>query len=80
MSATARHYYNAATETMSADELHVLQMDRLAGQLNYLVEHAPFCAEKFASVGAEPNDIRSPADLARLPFTEKSELRQSQAE
>ena len=31
MSATARHYYNAATETMLADELHVLQMDRLAG-------------------------------------------------
>ena len=80
MSATARHYYNAATETMSGDELHVLQMDRLAGQLNYLVEHAPFYAEKFASVGAEPNDIGSPADLARLPFTEKSELRQSQAE
>ena len=58
MSVTARHYYNAATETMSADELRVLQIDRLACQLNYLVEHAPFSAEKFASVGGEPNDIR----------------------
>ena len=79
MSAIAGRYYNAAIEIMSADELHCLQMDRLAGQLNYLAKHAPFYADKFASVGAEPNDIRSPADLARLSFTEKSELRQSQA-
>ena len=79
MRATAGQYYNAAIETMSADELHVLQMGALARQLNYLAEHAPFYADKLASVGAQPGDIKTAADLAKLPFTEKGELRESQA-
>lgn len=72
MGAIAGRYYNAAIETMSADELHVLQMGKLARQLNYVVEHAPFYADKLASVGAEPNDINTLADLAQLPCTEKA--------
>jgi len=79
MSAIDGRYYNAAIETMAADELHVLQMGKLARQLNYVAEHVPFYADKLASVGAVPNDIKTLADLAQLPFTEKNELRESQA-
>lgn len=50
-------YYNAAIETMSADELHALQMEKLARQLKYVVMHAPFHAAKLAAVGAAPGDI-----------------------
>ncbi len=73
-------YYNAAIETMSADELHALQMEKLARQLKYVVMHAPFHAAKLAAVGAAPGDITSLEDLAKLPFSEKSELRQSQVD
>lgn len=55
-------------------------MQKLSAQLIYLNENAPFYADKLRKAGAAPEDIRSLDDLAALPFTEKSELRESQAE
>ena len=71
-------YFNAAVETMSADETAAMQLRKLARQLDYLKANSPFHAAKLAGAGAEPGDIRSLVDLARLPFTEKAELRESQ--
>jgi len=71
-------YFNAAVETMSADETAAMQQAKLARQLGYLTANSPFHAAKLAEAGVEPGDIRSLADLARLPFTEKAELRESQ--
>ena len=71
-------YFNAAVETMSADETAAMQLGKLRKQLDYLKANSPFHAAKLAEAGAEPGDIRSLADLARLPFTEKAELRESQ--
>ena len=72
-------YFDADIETMSADEIAAMQLEKLRGQLRYLNSHAPFHARKLAEAGAQPDDIRTFEDLARLPFTEKSELRDSQA-
>ncbi len=72
-------YFNAAVETMSADEVAAMQSGKLRTQLEYLMAKSPFHARKLADVGAEPCDIRSVADLAGLPFSEKTELRESQA-
>ena len=71
-------YFNAAVETMPADGIAAMQQAKLARQLEYLKANSPFHARKLAEAGAEPGDIRSLADLARLPFTEKAELRESQ--
>ena len=71
-------YFNAAVETMSADETAAMQQAKLRRQLVYLAANSPFHAAKLADAGAEPGDIRTAADLARLPFTEKAELRESQ--
>lgn len=71
-------YFNAAIETMSADEVAAMQGAKLARQLEYLNAASPFHAGKLAEAGAEPGDIRTVADLAGLPFTEKAELRESQ--
>ena len=71
-------YFNAAVETMPAEETAAMQQAKLARQLGYLTANSPFHAAKLAEAGAEPGDIRSLADLARLPFTEKAELRESQ--
>jgi phenylacetate-CoA ligase len=53
--------------------------DRLARGLGALLEHAaahvPFYRERFHRLRASPADVRSPADLARLPVTTKAELR-----
>ena len=72
-------YFNAVVETMSADEVAAMQSGKLRAQLEYLKAHSPFHARKLAEAGSEPGDIRTIADLAGLPFTEKTELRESQA-
>ena len=58
--------------------LERLQSAALRRQLDYLVERSPFYREKFAAAGVDLARIAGPGDLAALPFTEKSELRESQ--
>lgn len=56
------------------------EVDELAykAQLDYLLGHSAFYREKLAAVGiASSNDAGGLADLHRLPFTEKDELRAS---
>ena len=75
-----RRYYDERIETMPADAIAAMQVQKLAAQLDYINSQSPFYARKLAAAGALPGDIKSLDDLAKLPFTEKSELRQSQAD
>ena len=52
-----------------------LQAERLRDCLARLVVHVPFYREKLREMGVAPEDVRSPDDLARLPFTVKQDLR-----
>lgn len=51
----------------------------LAAQLARLPERSPFYAELFAEHGVDPAGLVTLDDLAKLPFTEKQMLRDSQA-
>ena len=51
---------------------------RLPEQLAYVEATSPFYRALWAAAGVDVHDIRTVADLARLPFTEKDELRRSQ--
>lgn len=51
----------------------------LRGQLGALPERSPFYADLFARCGFEPDAFRSLDDLAKIPFTTKQMLRDSQA-
>jgi len=64
-------------EGLERAALHRLQSAALRAQLDHLMRHAPFYQQKFA--GIDMAMIRSPDDLPRLPFTVKSELRESLA-
>jgi phenylacetate-CoA ligase len=58
---------------MASDELYRKQVVRL-------YERSPFYREKLSTAGlVSPLEVGGLADLARLPFTEKDELRASQA-
>lgn len=70
-------YFNEAIETIGPDKLRALQDDKLARQLRYVFERSTFYREKLLRAGVGPADIRSIDDLHRLPFTEKSELREA---
>jgi phenylacetate-CoA ligase len=51
-----------------------LQAERLRALLAEVLPGNQFYARKFAEAGLRPQDVQTPADLARLPFTTKEEL------
>lgn len=64
-------------ETASRDELTALQLDRMKWSLRHAYDNAPFYRARFDAAGVHPDDLKSLADLARFPFTTKTDLRDS---
>ncbi|MFC8081074.1 phenylacetate--CoA ligase PaaK [Streptomyces sp. NPDC057307] len=64
-----------AGELLGRDELEGLQLTRLRATLRHAYENVPFYRESFDAAGLRPDDCRSLADLARFPFTAKTDLR-----
>jgi phenylacetate-CoA ligase len=62
-------------ETASIEELRALQLDRLRWTLRHAHDHVPHYRQAFAEARVHPDDITSLADLARVPFTTKQDLR-----
>ena len=63
--------------TFDAEELRALQLERLRDTLTRVHEHVPHYRHAFEQAGVHPSDVTSLADLARLPFTTKEDLRQN---
>lgn len=55
-------------------EIAEFQDMKLREAVGYLAEHSPFYRRMFAECGIHPSEIRTVADLTRLPFTEKRDL------
>jgi phenylacetate-CoA ligase len=68
-------YFERKCETMGRDELSALQGQRLRSMVARVYEQVPFYHRKLDHAGIHPRDIRSLSDLARLPFTTKSDFR-----
>ena len=64
-------------ETASVDELRALQLKRLKATLQHAYDNSPVYRRKFDQAGVHPADCKSLADLAKFPFTTKSDLRDS---
>ncbi len=62
-------------ERVSRDELQALQLQRLRWSLRHAYDNVAHLRQKFDAVGAHPDDLHTLADLARFPFTTKSDLR-----
>ena len=62
-------------EKASTDELRALQLQRLQWSLRHAYTHVPHYRSKFEAAGVHPDDLKSLDDLARFPFTTKSDLR-----
>jgi phenylacetate-CoA ligase len=67
--------WNKTYECMPADQMRELQGHRLKEVIERVYYNVPFYREKLQQLGMGPEDIRSLDDLARLPFTTKSDLR-----
>jgi phenylacetate-CoA ligase len=64
-------------ETASRDELVNLQLERLKWSLEHAYENSPVYRRKFDEAGVHPDELTTLADLARFPFTKKSDLREN---
>ena len=68
-------YWEPDKECMDREELEQLQLERLQSTLNRVYAHVPFYRKKFDALGISPEEIGSLADLSRLPFTTKEDVR-----
>mgnify|MGYP001198512212 CR=1 FL=1 len=66
--------WDPTSECMSRDELEQLQLERLQATINRVHKNVTHYRKKFAELGIIPEDIRSLADLTKLPFTTKDDL------
>ncbi|MBP8149346.1 MAG: phenylacetate--CoA ligase [Limnohabitans sp.] len=64
-------------EKASIDELRSLQLKRLQQTLQHAYANSPVYRAKFNAAGVHPDDCKSLADIAKFPFTTKSDLRDS---
>ncbi len=64
-----------AIETASRDELQALQLQRLRWTLQHAYDKVAHYRASFDAAGVRPDDLRALSDLARFPFTVKTDLR-----
>ena len=67
-------YYHPELETLSRSGIEALQSERLRATVRHCM-NSPFYKKRFAECGLTPDDIRTPADLYKIPFTTKQDLR-----
>jgi phenylacetate-CoA ligase len=72
-------YFDEATETLPREQLAALQLNKLQTMMAHLWNTNRFYTNKWQAARVQPSDIRSLADLARLPLTRKGELMNDQA-
>jgi phenylacetate-CoA ligase len=64
-----------ANEQLTERELRALQLERLKASLAHAYANNPTYRQKLDAAGFIPGDVKSLADLERLPFTTKDDLR-----
>lgn len=73
--------YEPEIETRPVEEQYKIDQESYKRQVAYLLEHSEFYQGKLGQAGfRKAADVGGLDDIAQLPFTEKDELRKSQAE
>ena len=67
-------FFHPEMETLTRSGIEALQSERLRATVRHCMD-SPFYRKRFADCGLTPDDIRTPADLYKIPFTTKQDLR-----
>ena len=62
-------YWNEPAERMSRSEIEALQSERLVKLVERVYNNVPHYRAKMDEAKLKPSDIKSIADLSKLPFT-----------
>jgi phenylacetate-CoA ligase len=71
-------YWNPKTETLPRERLEALQLHRLRALTEWAAARSPWYRRSFAEAGFDPADLRSLADLRRIPPLTREEWMASQ--
>lgn len=71
----ARFYFERAAETLPREAMVKLQLRRLRASLKNARDHVALHRTRMQAARVKPEDIRTLEDVARLPFTVKTDLR-----
>ncbi|WP_418831690.1 phenylacetate--CoA ligase family protein [Paraeggerthella sp.] len=67
--------HNPAVECASRQEIRALQLERLIEQVRWTYDRVAWYRERMDRDGVSPDDIKTLEDVRKLPFTDKSVLR-----
>jgi len=71
------NYYQPEIETASREQIKAWQDERLVKQVQHVWDNVPYYRRKMEEKGLTPADIQSTADLYKLPFLSKDDLREA---
>lgn len=69
--------YMPEVECASRQRIREIQLEKLKRQVDYAYKRVPYYQRKMDEMGVSPSDIRTLEDIRRLPFTDKSALRET---
>ncbi len=69
--------WNEEYETLPREALEALQLKRLQNQVERVYASVPYYRQKMNDAGVIPGDIKTLADIQKLPFTTKEDLRKN---
>ena len=69
------YIYSPQYECMTRSEMEALQSERLVKLVKRVYDNVKVYREKMDAIKLKPEDIKSVADLSKLPFTTKQDLR-----
>jgi Coenzyme F390 synthetase len=67
-------YWDQKIETMKRKEMDALQFKRLKKSVKTVYRNVPFYKRRFDEAGVNPDDIRSLADVSKLPHTLRTDF------
>jgi phenylacetate-CoA ligase len=67
--------YNEKVECADAETLKAIQSERLVQMMSFISKNSPFYQKRFADHGIQAQGIKSIDDIVKIPFTEKTDLR-----
>ena len=68
--------WNKEWETMNPEKLKAAQSTRLCELIERVYKNIPLYKQKMDKLGVKPKDIQSIADIEKLPFTTKDDMRE----
>jgi phenylacetate-CoA ligase len=72
-----KRYYQPEIETASPEQIRAWQDERLVKQVKHVWDNVPYYRKKMEEKGVTPDDIKCAADLCKLPFLSKDDLREA---